>query len=343
MYDAETRTLLQPTVQLSKLNKALQDQFNPISGGAFEPIQAPPSAFSPLSGAASASGGGDVDFTLLASALGSGTGTSTPPPKQTGTSNAKADARNVKLVLWSNDWVCSARLDLEMIQKEGQRKRRGGSANAAAAAAAAGGTAGPGSAGGNKAKSATAAGVKSAAVNGSATGTGSGVEGTEVSEPQGERLSKAVRRKRAREAREARDALERSSIASSPSVSVSVSGPGSTAGALVNGHSSIPPSPLSAGTNLAPSSTSNGTGTGTGPTQTSPVVGSTARQQAYHHLLNISSASDPDFYRFTHDAFRSLAAVEWMGKGEMMVVERPMRDFVGDLPGAFFVGTYGRG
>ena len=55
-----------------------------------------------------------------------------------------------------------------------------------------------------------------------------------------------------------------------------------------------------------------------------------------------SSANDPDFYKFTNHGFRGIMGVEWLAEGEMMVVERPYSDFVGELPPAFFTGGFGR-
>jgi len=54
-----------------------------------------------------------------------------------------------------------------------------------------------------------------------------------------------------------------------------------------------------------------------------------------------SSAKDPEFYKLQTDKFRGVAAVEWFGEGEMVVVERPFGDFVGELPPAFWSGRFG--
>lgn len=325
-YDAESRALLQPTAQISKLNKALGDQFSAVGGAAFEPAPSAASAFS-LGEGAGVFGGLGLEDGLLGSGQAAG-----PPVSEysagsasfgAGTATGKVDGKNVRLVVWSQDWVCSARLDLDMVSKQGQtsrRRRARGSAPAAAAAA------------------------TDALQNGIATGPSAQPQpsaqsqGPDAQVPGGvQRLS---RKRRAQEAREARDALERSSLASSPSTSAALPNGGN---GTANGTSSIPPSPLA-------STPVNGHGHGHAYIIPSPSpAGSLANGisasghghggQAHHP----SSAQDPDFYRFTHDAFRSLAAVDWLGNGEMMVVERPMGDFVRELPGAFFVGTYGRG
>jgi len=54
-----------------------------------------------------------------------------------------------------------------------------------------------------------------------------------------------------------------------------------------------------------------------------------------------SSADDPEFYKLQNDAFRGVAGVDWFGPGEMVVVERPYGDFVGELPQAFWAGRFG--
>jgi len=59
-------------------------------------------------------------------------------------------------------------------------------------------------------------------------------------------------------------------------------------------------------------------------------------------VLQPSSANDPDFLKIVTDRFRSVVAVDWLGEGELMLVERPYADFVGELPPAFWTGSYGR-
>lgn len=56
----------------------------------------------------------------------------------------------------------------------------------------------------------------------------------------------------------------------------------------------------------------------------------------------MSSTELPEFFKFTHDRFRSVAGIEWVGEGEMVVVERPVGDFVGELPAMFWTGGFGR-
>lgn len=55
-----------------------------------------------------------------------------------------------------------------------------------------------------------------------------------------------------------------------------------------------------------------------------------------------SSANDPDFVKVATDRFRAVVAADWLGEGELMLVERPYADFVGELPPAFWTGAYGR-
>lgn len=291
---------MQPTAQLVKLNKALGDQFSAVSGATFEP--APLSSASPTFGDEGVFGAlGMGDNMFGAAGLGSNASSA---------GTAKVDGKNVKLVVWSGDWVCSAKLDLDLVAKQSGKRRRGrGAAHAHVQ--------------GGQAQNGSAAVVADAS---KANGESSGVNGSSTTSLTGSApVPRLSRKRRAREAREARDALERSSIASSPSASFNAG--------MANGTSaisSIPPSPL--GSRLGISNTH---ANGDALSSASPAPGTAQTYQ--------SSASDPDFYRFTHDAFRSLAAVDWLGSGEMMVVERPMGDFVQDLPGAFFVGTYGRG
>ncbi|KAK4684570.1 hypothetical protein P7C73_g5600, partial [Tremellales sp. Uapishka_1] len=54
-----------------------------------------------------------------------------------------------------------------------------------------------------------------------------------------------------------------------------------------------------------------------------------------------SSADDPEFYRISNK-FRAVAWVDWLGAEEMLVVERPVADFIGELPPAFWTGGFGR-
>jgi U3 small nucleolar RNA-associated protein 4 len=42
------------------------------------------------------------------------------------------------------------------------------------------------------------------------------------------------------------------------------------------------------------------------------------------------------------EVFRSIIGAAWLGVGEMVVVERPFADFVGELPPAFVSASYGR-
>lgn len=55
-----------------------------------------------------------------------------------------------------------------------------------------------------------------------------------------------------------------------------------------------------------------------------------------------SSANDPDFVKVATGRFRSVVAADWLGEGELVLVERPYADFVGELPPAFWTGAYGR-
>lgn len=55
-----------------------------------------------------------------------------------------------------------------------------------------------------------------------------------------------------------------------------------------------------------------------------------------------SSAKDPEFYKIQTDRYRGIAGVDWFGEGEMVLVERPYGDFVGELPQAFWTGSFGR-
>jgi len=42
------------------------------------------------------------------------------------------------------------------------------------------------------------------------------------------------------------------------------------------------------------------------------------------------------------ESFRSIIGAGWLGFGELVVVERPFSDFVGELPPAFVSASYGR-
>lgn len=55
-----------------------------------------------------------------------------------------------------------------------------------------------------------------------------------------------------------------------------------------------------------------------------------------------SSSDDPEFYKVTTDRFKAILGVGWLGEGELAVVERPLGDFLGELPAGFVVGTFGR-
>lgn len=59
-------------------------------------------------------------------------------------------------------------------------------------------------------------------------------------------------------------------------------------------------------------------------------------------VLTPSSANDPEFVKIATDRFRAVVAVDWLAEGELMLAERPYADFVGELPPAFWTGTYGR-
>jgi U3 small nucleolar RNA-associated protein 4 len=59
-------------------------------------------------------------------------------------------------------------------------------------------------------------------------------------------------------------------------------------------------------------------------------------------VLTPSSANDPEFLKIVTDRFRSVVAVDWLGEGELVLVERPYADFVTELPPAFWTGSYGR-
>lgn len=153
---------------------------------------------------------------------------------------SRSSPKAAKIVIWSSDWVCTARLDLDLI---GRVRKLG--------------------------------------------------NGTSKS------FQKSLRRKWAEEAR---DQLERAS-ASSPSLSTSDAAPSTPNGAIG--------SPLS-------------------------------RQVSSEPSVGKSSSEDPEFAKFTHDRFRAVAGIEWVGEGEMVVVERPMGDFVDELPAMFHMGGYGR-
>jgi U3 small nucleolar RNA-associated protein 4 len=59
-------------------------------------------------------------------------------------------------------------------------------------------------------------------------------------------------------------------------------------------------------------------------------------------VLQPSSANDPNFVKIVTDRFRAVVAVDWLADGELALVERPYADFVGELPPAFWTGSYGR-
>lgn len=42
------------------------------------------------------------------------------------------------------------------------------------------------------------------------------------------------------------------------------------------------------------------------------------------------------------EVFRNVIGASWLGTGELVVVERPYSDFVGELPPAFVSASYGR-
>ena len=170
---------------------------------------------------------------------------------------SRSSHRSAKLVIWSHDWVCTARLDLEVIGRQAGKK-------------------------GNE------------AIHTSSMDSG-------VDSPG---LSKSLRKKRAREAREALELVSLSGSSDRPST-----------------PSGLP------GLNDSFNGLSNGVGHGVG--QWSPGK-------------EPSSATDPEFYKMSLDKFKSVACVEWFGEGEMVVVERPFGDFVGELPAAFWTGSFGR-
>jgi U3 small nucleolar RNA-associated protein 4 len=123
-------------------------------------------------------------------------------------------------------------------------------------------------------------------------------------------VSKSLRRKRAREAREQLEAVSALSAgASTPSLLDFSSELGS----------------------VTRTGTPASAGTGTGSTTTWNKM-----------MASPSSADDPDFVKVTPNKFRSVAAVEWLQQGEMMVVERPLGDFEGELPPAFWTGRFGK-
>lgn len=59
-------------------------------------------------------------------------------------------------------------------------------------------------------------------------------------------------------------------------------------------------------------------------------------------LGGTSSSKDPNFFKVQEDRYRGVVGVDWFGEGEMVLVERPFGDFVGELPQAFWTGTFGR-
>jgi len=157
------------------------------------------------------------------------------PPQSASFEPSRSNPRSAKLIIWSHDWLCTARLDLDLIARTPGRK-------------------------------------------GSLMSPGSPSD-----------VSRSLRRKRAREAREQLE-LVSASMSMSPSVQ---------------------------------SSDRTGTGAGTS-------------------LRGQSSANDPESIRISNDGFRGVAGVEWLGEGELAVVERPYEDYVGELPAAFWSGGFGK-
>lgn len=109
---------------------------------------------------------------------------------------------------------------------------------------------------------------------------------------------------RRKRAREAREAL-----IESVSISGSSDHPSTPAGGSVNGNAS---------SNAAPG-----------------VLGALLGRAA-------SSANNREFYKIQADNYRGVCAVDWFGEGEMVLVERPFGDFVGELPQAFWAGSFGK-
>ena len=198
----------------------------------------------------------------------------------------RSQPRSAKVVIWSHDWMCTARLDLEIIGR--QAGKRG---NALLQT-----TFGLGSNGSFPSVSDPS--------DPSIPSVPSGTSSTNLPESPSETspsfVSRSLRRKRAREAREALELISQS------------------------GSSERTGTPLSGG--LAGLGGFAGLGVGVG----AKVAGQR------------SSKDDPEFYKISTDRFRSVAAVEWLKEGEMMVVERPMADFVGELPPAFWTAGFGR-
>lgn len=151
-------------------------------------------------------------------------------------------AKSAKLVIWSHDWICTAKLDLELIGRLAGKK-----GNAALARS-----------------------------------MGAPPLLKEDLELAGDGLSRSVRKKRAREAREALELVSQS------------------------GSSDRLPTPT------------------------------------YTPTSEQSSARDPEFYKIVSDKFRGVVGVDWFGEGEMCVIERPMGDFVGELPSPFWTGSFGK-
>jgi hypothetical protein len=169
---------------------------------------------------------------------------------------SRTGSRSAKIVIWSNDWMCTAKLDLEQIGKGGKGALSG-----------------------------------AVAVGGMAHGAhGQGTAGT----------PRSTRKKRAREAREQLEAI-------------SVGSPASAAISL-------------------PESGSGGA---------SASAGVSARISASPIGNAYISSNDPDFFKMSN-TFKSVACVEWIKEGELCVVERPVLDFVGELPPAFWSGGFGR-
>jgi len=168
---------------------------------------------------------------------------------------SRTNTRATKVVVWPHDWLCTARLDLDALVRQGRRA--------------------------------------TLSLTSTPLDTPNGAESIEESSPS--IVSKSLRRKRAREAREA---LEM----------VSISGSGTPSDRLST--------PMSGVGGFTPGGTSWGG--------------------------KLSSKDDPNFYKISNDKYRGVAAVDWVGEGEMIVVERPVGDFMGELPAPFWTAGFGR-
>ena len=93
------------------------------------------------------------------------------------------------------------------------------------------------------------------------------------------------------------------------------------------------------GSSVALDAGSTGTGDLTLSRQTSISGGGVATKA-------VISSEDPDFCKVTTDRFKGVCGVAWFGSaeegGEMVVIERPYADYVGQLPPAFWTGGFGR-